>query len=202
MTETPSDIVLTRAAVELRALVDRLTVAEIARRVGTSGSMISHLAAGRKTPSRKVKDRLVALGIPADGWTVPVVADAPARVTPATNATARRVEREKRAASLAGDVERGSAIALLVESITEIEDLIEEATNGQPRAPVTHIASLMRVKVTALERLAHLRGEDEISTATIRRSRAWQELLAVIERAIVDHPEAARALKEAFAKLT
>lgn len=205
-----SDVILTRAAVELRALVDRVSVSEVARRAETSRSMVHGMVAGRKTPGRELKARLVALGIAADGWTMPVVPDAPARPTLATEAMARRVTREKRTASLGGDIERDSAIARLVESISELEELIDEARYGGPMgedgrrslpAPATHIASLMRVKVTALDRLAHLRGEGEITTATIRRSKAWHEMLSIIEAVLAKHPEAARDFTEAFAKL-
>lgn len=193
-----SGIVLTRGAVELRALANQISGAEVARRTNTSPAMISQIASGKKMPGDALKAALALLGVAVDGWTMPVVPDAGPRTTPATDMAARRVKREQRAESLRGDVERDSAIARLVESIAELEELIEIARGGM--APITHVAALMRVKVTALDRLANLRGEGELTIAAIRRSKAWQELLDEMGAVLVDHPEAARALEKAFEK--
>ena len=62
----------------------RLTATELARRTGTSPSMVRHIAAGRKTPGTDLRDRLVAHGVPSDAW------DEPAETPSAENAPSGR----------------------------------------------------------------------------------------------------------------
>jgi hypothetical protein len=164
--------------------------------------MIRHLSTGRRTPGTALKERLAKVGVEPGTWTMPVAPDAEPKLTPAADAAAREVERKQEATSLAGDVERSSAIALLVASIAEIEQLIGAARLGSPAAPLTHVASLMRVKVNALDRLARLRGEGDLTVAMIRRSEAWHEILAAIEGVLAKHPEAARDFAEEMERLS
>jgi hypothetical protein len=207
---THSDVVLTHGASQVRAMVNRLSAAEVARRARTGEAMVRHIATGRRTPGEKLKERFVPLGIELGAWTMPMATGTPARLSQKAERAVSSVERETRSAELAGDAEKGSAIRQLVDTVADIDRQLEEVREGSSDAedggvilvpPLSHIASLTRVKVAALAQIARLRGEGEITPAMIRRSRAWQDCLAVIEGVLAKHPEAARDFAAAMAKL-
>lgn len=185
-----ANVALTEGAVQVLALSGRLTASELARRVQASEAMIRHISTGRRKPGTALRSRFAELGIDEASWATlpaePVVV------------AARRVPSVATGAPIVSEG-GGSTIARLEETISELEEQIAEA-RGEA-VPVSHIASLMRVKVSALDRLARLRCEGEITSATIRRSKAWQEMLTVIEGVLAKHPEAARDFATAFARI-
>jgi hypothetical protein len=165
--------------------VARLGAAEVARRVKTSEAMARHLATGRKTPGSDLKQRLAdTFGISLESWAqaaAPEPPPAPKRPTadkPASAAT-----------------KKGSALELLWGTVT----MVDEALDGlDVEAPATHRASLLQRRIDALDKIAKLQGEGELTPAMVLRSRAWRELMARIEPILTEYPDVATKIAEAI----
>lgn len=151
--------------------VAELGAAEVARRAKTSESMARHLAVGRKTPSPAMKDRLAtALDVPLEAW------DRPARKA---KKKAAKAKKRKRARSSA-------ALTELWATVDRLDDAISVVDLGSLLG-----ASLLGKRTTALDKIARLQGEGELSFAALTKSRVWNDLLAKLRPILERHPECA-----------
>ena len=188
------------AAQVLAELAHIHTACEVARRSGTSDTMVRHLARGRRTPGLALQERIRdAWSVPLEAWSKPASSDAlPASGGRRSFRATLEAVLPPKASPRAGQA--GTALDDLTDTIARL-DVALAAVEADKLISTAHVASLFRVKVDALDRLAKLRGEGELSIATIAKSAAWRDFTARLQEILGKHPSAAKDVAELFERL-
>lgn len=177
----------------LAELAERHSAAEVARRVGSSDTLIRHVAKGRKTPSPAIQQRLLDVwSIPLESWRTEASPVVSSGTLPAASSSTHPAPPSERGpgASSAPRGRRTSAIDDLADTIERLERTLRTAEADAKLSP-SQLASLYRAKVDACDRLAKLRGEGELTGAMLMRSRVWKDLMSALLPVLEKHPAAA-----------
>lgn len=150
-------------------LVSRFGPVNAGRRAGCSRQMIAAVARGERKPRAEL-----AAAIEAAAAALPPPKRAPKRKLPKSAARTQ------------------TTIEALVATVASIDETLTEDP------PATAKASLYRARIDALDRIAKLRGEHEITQAALLRSKAWREVLAAIEPILAEYPDVAEQIANAL----
>jgi hypothetical protein len=191
--------------VEVADLERKHGSSHVARLVGVTETHVRHIANARRSVSDRLAGKFAEVfGVPVAAWKTPADAELGKASTPASappNASSPQPH------GAVGPSPNAHRPARVTSAIADLEATVERldaallAVEADPVASPSHRAQLFNAKVNALEKLARLRGEGEISEAAIVRSQAFRRIMAVVFEAMRDHPAAATALRTALSRL-
>lgn len=163
--------------------------AQLGRRLGVTGRAVQNYAEGKRVPRPAVAAKIVALA--REGGK-----DAPARPSgPPASSDARKARSLRpRVAATAPSLEQQEAL------VRDLDELLVAAL-ADPTAGYRDRASVANAKDRALRTLSDMRGEGQVTEATILRSKAFGRIYAVVLDALKPHPSAAMAVAQALEAL-
>ena len=86
-------------------------------------------------------------------------------------------------------------------TLAEVEATVAGIDSALESAPPYAKAALYRARLDALDKIAKLRGEHELTPSMVLRSKAWREVMSAIAPVLENHPEVAAEIAEAIEAL-
>ena len=86
-------------------------------------------------------------------------------------------------------------------TLAEVESTVASIDAALESAPPYAKAALFRARLDALDKIARLRGEHELTPAMVLRSKAWREVMSAIAPILEKHPDVAAEIADALEAL-